>query len=105
MREAWWITIPKAFLVINVVMVFFAFTTWLERKLLGRQDAVTTGKGARRRFRRAAGFEFGNGLGLHAAFLGQGRMGKPFMRAAPSMWVLQLALLWKERKNSIFRIA
>src|SRR6059058_2389864 len=33
-REAWWITIPKAFLVINVVMVFFAFTTWLERKLL-----------------------------------------------------------------------
>jgi NADH-quinone oxidoreductase subunit H len=38
MREAWWITIPKAFLVINVVMVFFAFTTWLERKLLGRMQ-------------------------------------------------------------------
>jgi NADH-quinone oxidoreductase subunit H len=37
-REAWWITIPKAFLVINVVMVFFAFTTWLERKLLGRMQ-------------------------------------------------------------------
>src|SRR5205823_11664192 len=36
--EAWWITIPKAFLVINVVMVFFAFTTWLERKLLGRMQ-------------------------------------------------------------------
>jgi NADH-quinone oxidoreductase subunit H len=35
-HEAWWITIPKAFIVINVVMVFFAFTTWLERKLLGR---------------------------------------------------------------------
>jgi hypothetical protein len=28
MHEPWWITIPKAFLVINVVMVFFAFTTW-----------------------------------------------------------------------------
>ncbi|HEV2590592.1 MAG TPA: NADH-quinone oxidoreductase subunit NuoH [Gaiellaceae bacterium] len=38
MREAWWITLPKAFLVINVVMVFFAFTTWLERKLLGRMQ-------------------------------------------------------------------
>ena len=38
MREAWWITIPKAFIVINVVMVFFAFTTWLERKLLGRMQ-------------------------------------------------------------------
>jgi NADH-quinone oxidoreductase subunit H len=37
-REAWWITIPKAFLVINIVMVFFAFTTWLERKLLGRMQ-------------------------------------------------------------------
>jgi NADH-quinone oxidoreductase subunit H len=38
MNEAWWITIPKAFIVINVVMVFFAFTTWLERKLLGRMQ-------------------------------------------------------------------
>ena len=37
-NEPWWITIPKAFLVINVVMVFFAFTTWLERKLLGRMQ-------------------------------------------------------------------
>ncbi len=36
MHEPWWITLPKAFLVINVVMVFFAFTTWLERKFLGR---------------------------------------------------------------------
>jgi len=38
MHEPWWIMIPKAFLVINVVMVFFAFTTWLERKLLGRMQ-------------------------------------------------------------------
>ena len=38
MTEPWWITIPKAFIVINVVMLFFAFTTWLERKLLGRMQ-------------------------------------------------------------------
>jgi NADH-quinone oxidoreductase subunit H len=38
MKEAWWITLPKAFVVINVVMLFFAFTTWLERKLLGRMQ-------------------------------------------------------------------
>ena len=37
-HEAWWVTLPKAFLVINVVMLFFAFTTWLERKLLGRMQ-------------------------------------------------------------------
>jgi len=38
MKEPWWITIPKAFIVINVVMLFFAFTTWLERKVLGRMQ-------------------------------------------------------------------
>ena len=38
MHEPWWITIPKSFIVINVVMVFFAFTTWLERKVLGRMQ-------------------------------------------------------------------
>jgi NADH-quinone oxidoreductase subunit H len=37
-HEAWWITIPKGLVVINVVMVFFALTTWLERKLLGRMQ-------------------------------------------------------------------
>jgi NADH-quinone oxidoreductase subunit H len=37
-HEPWWITLPKAFLVINIVMLFFAFTTWLERKLLGRMQ-------------------------------------------------------------------
>jgi NADH-quinone oxidoreductase subunit H len=29
MTEVWWITFIKALLVVNVVMVFFAFTTWL----------------------------------------------------------------------------
>src|ERR1700751_1751560 len=38
MTEPWWITVIKAFLVINVVMLFFAFTTWLERKVLGRMQ-------------------------------------------------------------------
>jgi len=37
-NEVWWITLIKAFLVVNVVMLFFAFTTWLERKLLGRMQ-------------------------------------------------------------------
>src|SRR3954469_25291144 len=36
--EPWWITVPKAFVVINIVMLFFAFTTWFERKLLGRMQ-------------------------------------------------------------------
>jgi NADH-quinone oxidoreductase subunit H len=38
MHEPWWITIIKAFLIINLVMVAFAYTTWLERKLLGRMQ-------------------------------------------------------------------
>jgi NADH-quinone oxidoreductase subunit H len=37
-HEPWWITVPKALIVINVVMLFFAFTTWLERKLMGRMQ-------------------------------------------------------------------
>jgi len=37
-REAWWITIPKAFVVINLVLVTFAYLTWAERKVLGRMQ-------------------------------------------------------------------
>jgi len=37
-HEVWWITFIKALIVINVVMLFFAFTTWLERKVLGRMQ-------------------------------------------------------------------
>jgi NADH-quinone oxidoreductase subunit H len=36
MTEPWWITLIKAFVVINVVLLTFAYTTWLERKILGR---------------------------------------------------------------------
>jgi NADH-quinone oxidoreductase subunit H len=34
--EPWWISLIKAAVIVNLVMVAFAYTTWLERKLLGR---------------------------------------------------------------------
>jgi NADH-quinone oxidoreductase subunit H len=37
-KEVWWISLIKAFVIINLVMVAFAYTTWLERKLLGRMQ-------------------------------------------------------------------
>jgi NADH-quinone oxidoreductase subunit H len=36
MSEPWWISLIKAFLVINLLLLTFAYTTWLERKILGR---------------------------------------------------------------------
>ena len=36
MKEAWWISLIKAALLASLVMAAFAYTTWLERKLLGR---------------------------------------------------------------------
>ena len=38
MHEPWWISLPKVFIVINLVMVAFAYTTWLERKALSRMQ-------------------------------------------------------------------
>ena len=38
MNEPWWISIIKAFLIINLLLLAFAYTTWLERKLLGRMQ-------------------------------------------------------------------
>jgi NADH-quinone oxidoreductase subunit H len=38
LNQPWWIDLPKAFVVINVVLVIFAYLTWLERKLLGRMQ-------------------------------------------------------------------
>jgi NADH-quinone oxidoreductase subunit H len=35
-KEVWWISLIKAVVLINLVMAAFAYTTWLERKLLGR---------------------------------------------------------------------
>jgi NADH-quinone oxidoreductase subunit H len=38
MREPWWIDAVKALVVINLVMGAFAYTTWLERKVLARMQ-------------------------------------------------------------------
>ncbi len=38
MREPWWISLIKAFVIINLLLLTFAYTTWLERKLLGRMQ-------------------------------------------------------------------
>ncbi|MGH3029541.1 MAG: NADH-quinone oxidoreductase subunit NuoH [Gaiellaceae bacterium] len=38
MREPWWIDTIKALLVVNIVLGAFAYSTWLERKLLGRMQ-------------------------------------------------------------------
>src|SRR5207249_5443493 len=37
-REVWWISLIKAAVIVNLIMVAFAYTTWLERKLLGRMQ-------------------------------------------------------------------
>jgi NADH-quinone oxidoreductase subunit H len=37
-REPWWIALPEAFLVINLLLLAFAYTTLVERKLLGRMQ-------------------------------------------------------------------
>ena len=36
--EPWWISAAKAFVMVNIVLVAFAYTTLLERKLLGRMQ-------------------------------------------------------------------
>ena len=38
LNQPWWIDVIKAIVVINLVMVCFAYVTWLERKLLGRMQ-------------------------------------------------------------------
>ena len=38
MREPWWISLIKAGVIVNLFMLAFAYTTWLERKLLGRMQ-------------------------------------------------------------------
>jgi len=36
--EAWWISLIKAFLIINLLLLTFAYMTWVERKVLGRMQ-------------------------------------------------------------------
>jgi NADH-quinone oxidoreductase subunit H len=38
LNQPWWIDVPKAFLIINLVLLTFAYVTLLERKLLGRMQ-------------------------------------------------------------------
>ena len=35
-HEPWWIALIEAFLIINLLLLMFAYLTWLERKVLGR---------------------------------------------------------------------
>ncbi|MGI9659215.1 MAG: NADH-quinone oxidoreductase subunit NuoH [Gaiellaceae bacterium] len=38
LNQPWWIDVPKAFLIVNVVLLLFAYLTWVERKLLARMQ-------------------------------------------------------------------
>src|SRR5256885_1568680 len=38
MHEAWWISVIKSAVIVNLVMLAFAYTTWLERKAMGRMQ-------------------------------------------------------------------
>ena len=38
LNQPWWIDLPKAFVIINLVLLVFAYLTLLERKLLGRMQ-------------------------------------------------------------------
>jgi NADH-quinone oxidoreductase subunit H len=38
LNEPWWIDVIKAFLIVNLVLGAFAYSTWLERKILGRMQ-------------------------------------------------------------------
>ena len=38
MSEPWWISLVKAFVIINIVLLFFAYLTWVERKVIGRMQ-------------------------------------------------------------------
>jgi NADH-quinone oxidoreductase subunit H len=35
-HEPWWIALISAAIIVNIVLLTFAYTTWLERKVLGR---------------------------------------------------------------------
>ena len=37
-HELWWVSLIKSAVIINLVMGAFAYTTWLERKVLGRMQ-------------------------------------------------------------------
>jgi len=49
LNQPWWIDVIKAAIVVNLVMVGFAYATWLERKLLGHLpiSAIAGGRAVR----------------------------------------------------------
>ena len=38
MNEPWWIDAVKAFIIINLLLLTFAYMTWVERKVIGRMQ-------------------------------------------------------------------
>ena len=38
MTSPWWISLIEAFLIINLLLLTFAYMTWVERKVLGRMQ-------------------------------------------------------------------
>ena len=38
MTDPWWISLIKAFVIINLLLLMFAYMTWVERKVLGRMQ-------------------------------------------------------------------
>ena len=38
MTDPWWISLIKAFLIINLLLLLFAYMTWVERKVLARMQ-------------------------------------------------------------------
>jgi NADH-quinone oxidoreductase subunit H len=38
MTDPWWISVIKSFLIVNLVLLTFAYSTWLERKLIARMQ-------------------------------------------------------------------
>ncbi len=38
MNDPWWISLIKAFLIVNLLLLMFAYMTWVERKVLGRMQ-------------------------------------------------------------------
>jgi NADH-quinone oxidoreductase subunit H len=38
MTEAWYVTVIKSLVIVNLVLLTFAYSTWVERKLLGRMQ-------------------------------------------------------------------
>ena len=52
MTEPWWISAIEAFVIINLVLLAFAYTTLLERKVLARMQPLWAKLGEKTRMDR-----------------------------------------------------